>query len=631
MALSPATAKNSGITNTHRPAIHEVCKEENTFLFIRPSEEATMRLIDAGFATKSTDIHDKSSNWNLTAGLVPVDQAFSKRRTGDPDDKIHPHDHGEAKPVHLVFKQEQFSKLWSAGHFEGVSKVKTGTCVKDLKTYEHFHATQKTDVCFLYEKSSGKVFWRWRPHLVGKTTDPIPMYVWAYNGIPVTGDYDLWMVAPHVTNPDWGIIESVTDLHGRSAAAKYTTDLMKKLNKRCYRPDNPVFNHGAEAQNYSFTQERDETIAMFCPGSQSPKSVPWDDLPKVLHDLLRNGYVVIRNPKWITGETLATEDFAYAEPLFPKHHFVIGGKEAKSKLEKGKKVSSSEWSERSRKLNFLRLVAKIPDLDKKKNLILVDEGYFQSKARWVKLGHTIHKHIGDLARKYSKEVEEGFGRAGFILLEGYPLLPIDMTIDRIEEAKCLTLDVALAALKPDIAKMAVENIRDKMKELPIDKKFFETCPFEDKTSELRWILGILWGLKSAGKVSVTHYRELHRFLVHWAEERETRTKKQKVFVWYIGEPLQKTYRDYVRDLAESLAGQAAKGLTEKLGTKGVDVSKGKLEDPKKELDRVLKELVKQWEGASVSEADFKEYLRFVAHWEGQPTLKSSQTPFVWTI
>lgn len=88
--FTPATPNLSGIVQTHLQAIHRVCQREDTFLFVRPSTPATMRLIAAGFATKSMDIHDKSSDWGLTQGLVPVDQAFSKNRTGFPNPAIHP-------------------------------------------------------------------------------------------------------------------------------------------------------------------------------------------------------------------------------------------------------------------------------------------------------------------------------------------------------------------------------------------------------------------------------------------------------------------------------------------------------------------------------------------------------------
>jgi hypothetical protein len=50
------------------------------------------------------DIHDKSSDWGLTSGLVPVDQAFSKNRSGTPNANIHPHGHGERRQCTLAFR-----------------------------------------------------------------------------------------------------------------------------------------------------------------------------------------------------------------------------------------------------------------------------------------------------------------------------------------------------------------------------------------------------------------------------------------------------------------------------------------------------------------------------------------------
>ena len=43
---------------------------------------------------------------------------------------------------------------------------------------------------------TGLVYWNYR----AKQSEPVPVYVWAYavQGVwtPVTGDYDMWMVAP---------------------------------------------------------------------------------------------------------------------------------------------------------------------------------------------------------------------------------------------------------------------------------------------------------------------------------------------------------------------------------------------------------------------------------------------------
>ena len=276
MAIRKAT-EQSGVAGLHIDAIAEVCRKRNCFMFIRPSELATVRLIKQGFATKSMDIHDKSSDWGLTAGLVPVDQAFSKALKGTPNPAIHPHAHGEAQPVELVYSAAQFASL-GRQHFEHISEVQPGqTCfaVADARTHKHFHSPKNSQVCFMWSTASGKVTWKWRNqvHPNGST----PVWVWGYKGVPVTGDYDMWMVAPHYQDvKKEGLAQILTnpDEHGRSAALKYTQSLAKALNAACtprYPSGKNVFNHGAEAQNYSFTQEMEKKdLVIFCPGRHEP-------------------------------------------------------------------------------------------------------------------------------------------------------------------------------------------------------------------------------------------------------------------------------------------------------------------------------------------------------------------------
>jgi hypothetical protein len=94
----PVASESNGVAQDHILAIAEVCREQNTFLFVRPSEMATVRLIKQGFATKSMDIHEKSSDWGLHAGLVPEDPALSKL-PGTPNATIQPSAHGLAQSV----------------------------------------------------------------------------------------------------------------------------------------------------------------------------------------------------------------------------------------------------------------------------------------------------------------------------------------------------------------------------------------------------------------------------------------------------------------------------------------------------------------------------------------------------
>src|SRR5690606_11108238 len=114
---------------------------QNTFLFVRPSTAATMRLIAQGFATKSMDIHDKSSDWGLTAGFVPVDQAFNKKPTKQPNPDMKGHGHGEAQCVQLSFTSSQLSSLSGSNHFEFTTEVNPGSpgfSVPDAQKYRGF-------------------------------------------------------------------------------------------------------------------------------------------------------------------------------------------------------------------------------------------------------------------------------------------------------------------------------------------------------------------------------------------------------------------------------------------------------------------------------------------------------------
>ena len=70
--------KRSGVAQDHVEALRRVCAERKVFLFLRPTDPASTRLIKEGYATKSMDIHHKSSNWGPMAGMVPVDPAFNK-------------------------------------------------------------------------------------------------------------------------------------------------------------------------------------------------------------------------------------------------------------------------------------------------------------------------------------------------------------------------------------------------------------------------------------------------------------------------------------------------------------------------------------------------------------------------
>jgi hypothetical protein len=327
--------KDSGIVDTHTAALERVAATENTFIFVRPTEYDTTVLIRAGYATKSMDVHHKSSNWGPMAGFVPCDPAFSKKCEGLPNPNEHEHAHGKANPVQLTLKDSLLKvhtkieykddvQLVSAPAAKGkpqwVARRKSGgTGVKDLKSkFEAFQSqgvpeykfctAKPTDfgnksTLFCLVRESGvewSVYWvQWN----GDTGILNPLRVFSYPQKggklnPVTGDYDLWMVSPHIKHLGAHTTTTLnTDAHGSSAASGYTTGLILKMNIACARQDVPVFNHGAEAQNYGFTQALDVHLAMFTPGGTS-RMVRMNQMPGILADLQQGGYLVVWNKRY---------------------------------------------------------------------------------------------------------------------------------------------------------------------------------------------------------------------------------------------------------------------------------------------------------------------------------------------
>ncbi|MEQ1762788.1 MAG: anthrax toxin-like adenylyl cyclase domain-containing protein [Pyrinomonadaceae bacterium] len=336
--MKPISEQESGIVDTHAIAIAKTASEQNTFIFVRPTEYDSTILIRAGYATKSMDVHHKSSNWGPMAGFVPCDPAFSKKCEGTPNPHEHEHKHAAAHPVQLSLKPEllaehqkiEFQPGYLLAPADGTDRLAVPYIAKRLKTEsavggarakfeafqtgghlpEHKFCTAKptdfgnksTLFCLIQKAGQWLVYWVQWDGEVGRL-NPLRVFGYPQNGSlnPVTGDYDLWMVAPHFSRFDAHAATRLEkDVHGESAASPFTLSLITKMNASCGRSENPVFNHGAEAQNYGFTQALDWNLAMFTPGGGS-YMVRMNEMGAILGDLQKGGYLVVVNKRY--GET----------------------------------------------------------------------------------------------------------------------------------------------------------------------------------------------------------------------------------------------------------------------------------------------------------------------------------------
>lgn len=331
-----------GITDQHIMALQTTMREQNTFLFVRPTEYDSTILIKEGYATKSMDIHHKSSNWGPMAGFVPCDPAFSKKLIGIPDPDTVGERHHKAVPVQLFLKpslleahkkirtdhdhvlemsphadrgtpesERYIVKSFSGGvsglaaKFESFARASAEV----LPTHRFVRAndassegTMATLFCLIEKGDSWLVYWvKWQDDASG-TGRLHPVNVFAYDGPdglnPVTGDYDMWMVAPHISHlAKHSQINAVVDDHGASAASDYITGLIQTMNIACGQANTPVFNHGAEEQNFAFTQSLDQNLAMFTAGGTS-RMVPIGLMPQIMADIQNAGYMVIWNKSY---------------------------------------------------------------------------------------------------------------------------------------------------------------------------------------------------------------------------------------------------------------------------------------------------------------------------------------------
>jgi hypothetical protein len=326
---------HSGIVEAHIKAIESTAATMNTFIFVRPTEFDSTILIKSGYATKSMDVHHKSSNWGPMAGFVPCDPAFSKKLEGKPNPAENEHAHGAAVPIQLTLKNsllQKHTKIAFKTEFElgrppqsakqsvpWIVKRKGGTQLTGVAAtraqFENFqepfpvHRFCVADPAEIGNKSTlfvlteGSGEWAvWWVDWQGDIGLPRPLRVFGYKQrskvVPVTGDYDLWMVAPHFKHfNSAAAVRIAQDVHGASAASGFTLTLNDQMNTACGRAGNPVFNHGAEAQNYGFTQGLDANLAMFTPGGTS-RMVRMNQMPAILGAMQRAGYLIVWNKRY---------------------------------------------------------------------------------------------------------------------------------------------------------------------------------------------------------------------------------------------------------------------------------------------------------------------------------------------
>lgn len=382
--LADITVANSGILPRHVEIIQEVADEHNVIIVLRPTDPTSTAILaqmehGASYSTKSVDIHSKSSNWGPMAGFVPLDPFLSKklveklldmeisqedkaklapnpdilaaeaehlRKARDRDNLLDPLSATHrGKPTgitetHLQITDDLLQRGVDAGRYD-VSETEAkcagqpGTLLRirgnpDLQAKAPPFCALKDPVTQLYS-----VYW------VHEHADPpalVPVYVWAYTENhkvrPVTGDYDLWMVTPHIDSIDVPNIKSVSHVKSYAVAGGSSTmtegvhDILQELISKV----GVEIRHGPEQFNSGFTQKLDHKLAMIAPRTSRLKSGVLDAKSSISFYLVKMallGYLPLPNIRYldVDSEFGGTSKAEYTDTQYevndPMYFFLV--------------------------------------------------------------------------------------------------------------------------------------------------------------------------------------------------------------------------------------------------------------------------------------------------------------------
>mmetsp|Transcript_71773 Transcript_71773/g.126716 ORF Transcript_71773/g.126716 Transcript_71773/m.126716 type:complete len:430 (+) Transcript_71773:287-1576(+) len=276
---------------------------QNVIIVLRPSTFETLQRIQDGiYASKSVDVHDKSSDWGPMSGLVTLDPFFSKKHAG-------------SQPIiQKAFFEDKvaYAKAHSAGqstHLKAVQLLRPDLKGETVK----FKATAKDKASgeFIMD-DDGRVSFTFMPPDSDKKSKEHPLMVWAYGDQPVTGDYDLWQLVPHRQSKEIGhdmsgvdTLKTVDVLGGQSVVNDLVQQFRRDINSKfggC-----PRIQHGPEMFNFDFMQPLDPHLTVIEPNKQKPVSFSLyygkqHEANQVFVDAImawrEKGYVFLENPRY---------------------------------------------------------------------------------------------------------------------------------------------------------------------------------------------------------------------------------------------------------------------------------------------------------------------------------------------
>ncbi|SFA81553.1 anthrax toxin-like adenylyl cyclase domain-containing protein [Pseudomonas sp. NFPP24] len=193
--------EQTGIVPSHLVPLQNIAAATNSIIGVRPVETVATGLIAAGHPTKDFHIKGKSANWGPQAGLICTNQAFSKLEKFKED-----------APAKVTSANEQIQACIRDGHAVAVPLEISGERIGELIKLGHIAqlATRPHEEALRFSAqgpSQQQYAFEGR-----RTSASEDSYLITHKGVPVevlakhvggkalTADYDLHMVAPHISD-----------------------------------------------------------------------------------------------------------------------------------------------------------------------------------------------------------------------------------------------------------------------------------------------------------------------------------------------------------------------------------------------------------------------------------------------
>lgn len=348
-----ADLKNkTGIVPAHLPALQDLAGKENTVIAIRPVDPLATQLIEEGHPTKNFHIKGKSASWGPQAGMIPVDQRFSKL-AGQDDQKISEYtqkvrqsiDDNKAIAIDLMITQDRLDTLVKQGMITKVDE-KDNTITLTAK-----NPLQKTEQFLAKKQENGRYLILYNDQPVTVLASPVASMD-KDQALPLTADYDLLLLAPYLHDfgphdnvpvsdisyeefvkrkkmysPDSEVCKQYSrpDEFYKKAdknignASKRVQEMISKINQTLnLRPGKEVVHHGDDASNPTSDPESNYPATFFLPFEIDGRKIHIVNNTQEMSEMIRKikdqDYYFRPNPLWEPDVTQVKRK-AYTEAL----------------------------------------------------------------------------------------------------------------------------------------------------------------------------------------------------------------------------------------------------------------------------------------------------------------------------